>query len=41
MTTEFRIFLNPESDFEEGRLVKEVQAKEKTNVDFTEEGRLD
>ena len=38
LTTEIRMFLDPNAKFEEGRLVKEVSSKEKADVVLTDEG---
>ena len=39
LTTEIRMFLDPDADFESGRLVKEISSKEKAEAVLTDEGR--
>ena len=40
LTTEIRMFLDPDADFESGRLVKEISSKEKAEAVLTDEGEL-
>ena len=39
LTTEIRMFLDPNAKFETGRLVKEISSKEKADVVLTDEGK--